>query len=69
MMTQLTPTCPSLCPQAFTSFMMVLASDPQHTPTITALGDLYRSRGLLQEALAAYTRAAEVQPQEQVRGP
>lgn len=42
--------------------MATLALDPCYLPSILSLGTLYKVKGMLLDALAAYTRAHELAP-------
>ena len=51
--------------QAFACFSNALALQPQHADTLMAAGALYKSCGLLPEALQSLEAALEVKPKDQ----
>lgn len=53
--------------QAFASYMSAVATDPTLVPALLSVGVLYKSRSMLLEALAAFTRARELKPDDPVR--
>jgi hypothetical protein len=54
-------------PQAFACYMSALTTDAAHVEPLKAVAALYKSRGMLPEALAAYERAREAAPEDEVR--
>lgn len=59
---------PALCTsQAFACYMAALTVDANHVDSLKAVAALYKSRGMLAEALAAYERAQAVTSTDEVR--
>lgn len=50
------------------SCQRALALQPDHPQLLTTLGALYQAQGLLGEAVAAYKRAHQLRPEDQVGG-
>lgn len=46
--------------------MTAVATDPTLVPALLSVGVLYKSRSMLLEALAAFTRARELKPDDPV---
>jgi tetratricopeptide (TPR) repeat protein len=51
------------CPlQAYATYMLALSMDSTYLPCIMSVGQLYKGRGMLQDAMAAFSRAYELAP-------